>query len=89
MSNTGTALTPGRRVIRDQQLEYHEGKSPAAWAGTWISMVGFVILTYTSSFGFHRFGWMGIIVASIIVLAGGIVTLVMKRQGYGTPPREL
>ncbi|MEL4357938.1 MULTISPECIES: hypothetical protein [unclassified Luteococcus] len=78
-----------KAVKRQEQLEYHEGKSPAAWAGSWISLAAFVILTYTSTFGFEQFGWMGVIVPSVIILLAGVLTLVMKAQGYGTPARDL
>ena len=90
MSSTGSsrASTPARKSMREAQTTYHEGKSPAAWAGSMIALVGFLILTYTSTYGFGRFGWMGILVPSLVVLAGGLVTLVMKSQGYGTPSRD-
>ncbi|MEL4504585.1 HGxxPAAW family protein [Luteococcus sp. H138] len=78
-----------KKVKRQEQLEYHEGKSPAAWAGSWISLAAFLILTYTTTFGFDRFGWAGVIVPSVIILLAGILTLVMKAQGYGTPARDL
>ncbi|MDN5563869.1 hypothetical protein EDD41_0174 [Luteococcus japonicus] len=78
-----------KNVKREQQLRYEEGKSPAAWAGSWIALIGFVILTYTTTFGFEKFGWMGVYISGAMVLIGGLVTLVMKVQGYGTPPRNL
>ncbi|GAA1398397.1 HGxxPAAW family protein [Luteococcus peritonei] len=89
MSSTGNgrAMTPERRIAREAQTTYHEGKSPAAWVGSMIALVGFLILTWTSTFGFDDFGWMGVLVPSLVVLAGGLVTLVMKTQGYGTPSR--
>lgn len=74
---------------REAQLEYDEGKSPAAWAGTWIALAGFLLLTYFASFGFEKFGWAGVIVCSAIVLLGGVVTMMMKAMGYGTPARDL
>lgn len=76
-------------VKREAQLEYHEGKSPAAWAGSITSLIGFLLLTYLGTWGFETFGWTGIIVGTAIVLAGGVITLVMKAQGYGTPARNL
>ncbi|GAB2495860.1 hypothetical protein GCM10027030_31590 [Luteococcus sediminum] len=81
--------TPKLRVKHERQLHYHEGKSPAAWVGTWIALAGFLILTYTASFGFERFGWVGVAVPTAMVLLGGIATLVMKSAGYGTPARDL
>ncbi|WP_420175298.1 HGxxPAAW family protein [Luteococcus sp. OSA5] len=93
MSHVGNQMTssktPKLKVKHDRQLHYEEGKSPAAWAGTWIAMAGFLALTYFASFGFAKFGWTAIIVCSAIVLIGGLVTLLMKGAGYGTPARDL
>ncbi|MGO4955864.1 hypothetical protein ACTQ49_01085 [Luteococcus sp. Sow4_B9] len=89
MSQSTSSKTPKLRVKHERQLHYEEGKSPAAWAGTWIAMAGFLGLTWFGSFGFEKGGWTAIIICSAIVLLGGIVTLVMKGAGYGTPARDL
>ncbi len=66
--------------------KYHHGRSPAAWAGVAISMVGF----FVGSVGFligegpdispH---WVVVGIGAGIILVGFIVTMVLRAVGLG------
>lgn len=61
---------------------YHHGRSPAAWAGSIVSAVGFVIAAIGSVLGP---AWTVVIIGGVLVLLGGLGTMVMKAMGFGQP----
>ncbi len=68
-------------MARTQQY-YHHGRSPAAWVGSIVSSVGFVIAAIGSVLGPM---WLLIIIGTAIILLGGVATMVMKAMGKGQP----
>ena len=61
---------------------YHHGRSPAAWAGSVVAAVGFVIVTVAAMLGPN---WPLVIIGGAIVLLAGIATMVLKAMGFGQP----
>ena len=62
---------------------YHHGRSPAAWAGSIIGAVGFVVLAVGAVLVDKT--WTVAIVGAVLVLLAGLTTMVMKAAGYGQP----
>jgi len=61
---------------------YHHGGSPAAWTGSAVCALGFVIITIGIFMGPN---WVVIGVGGAVVVLGIIATLVMKAMGLGQP----
>ncbi|WP_231747705.1 HGxxPAAW family protein [Auraticoccus cholistanensis] len=67
--------------------KYHHGRSPAAWAGVLLGLVGFVV----GSIGFLVGpdpeaidpNWLVIGIGAAIVVAGMIATVVLRAVGLG------
>lgn len=59
---------------------YHHGRTPAAWAGSTIAAVGFVLGAIAFLMGPN---WLLFAVSLVIVFAGALVGLVMRKMGYG------
>lgn len=84
------APVPGDQKLsykREAQLEYHHGRSPAAWTGSLMALAGFIIITVGAM---HTPAmWVIIYIGAALVVLGGLATLVMKAQGLGSPSRDL
>lgn len=65
-----------------QARYYHHGQSPAAWTGTVIAVIGFLVVTIGIFLGPL---WAVVWVGSGIVALAALVTLVMKAMGLGQP----
>lgn len=61
---------------------YHHGGSPAAWAGSAVAAIGFIILTVGIFMGPS---WAVVIAGAIVVAVSGVLTMVMKAMGLGQP----
>lgn len=61
---------------------YHHGRSPAAWTGTVIAAIGFIVLAAAAVMGPN---WALAITGAAVVLVAGIATMVMKAMGLGQP----
>ena len=61
---------------------YHHGRSPAAWTGSVIAAIGFVVAAVGSLTGPS---WVITIVGGAIILLALLATMVMKAMGYGQP----
>jgi len=64
-----------------ERRAYHHGRSPAAWIGTIIAAVGFVLCAIAAMLqpkGFFMY------FSVALIVAGLVVGLVMKKMGYGT-----
>ena len=61
---------------------YHHGRSPAAWTGSIMGAIGFLIAAVGSVVGPNL---MLIGVGLGVVLVAGITTMVLKTMGYGQP----
>ncbi len=61
---------------------YHHGRSPAAWVGSIMASVGFVVAAIGAVTGPN---WLVVIIGAAIILVAGIVTMVMKAMGLGQP----
>ncbi|WP_257478565.1 HGxxPAAW family protein [Acidipropionibacterium jensenii] len=59
---------------------YPDGKSPAAWTGTAIAVVGFVIATVGAMAGPS---WVLCIIGGALVAVAIVAVLVLKALGYG------
>ncbi len=57
----------------------HHGRTVAAWAGSMIALVGFVVGGLALVFGSWLFFWIGV----VIVVASLIVTVVLRKIGMG------
>ncbi len=58
---------------------YHDGKSPAAWAGSMGTLAGFVVMAV----GFLMMS-VPVIIASFVIIAVALVaTIAMRAMGYG------
>lgn len=70
---------------RPQQADYHHGRSPAAWTGSIMALIGFVLITL----GLIAFdSWPVIWFGSALVVIAGLATLVLQAMGYGQPKRD-
>jgi hypothetical protein len=60
----------------------HHGRTPAAWAGSLIALLGFIV----GGIGFvlppHP-NWVVVIIGAVLVVASLVVTLVMRKLGLG------
>ncbi|MFT3970389.1 MAG: HGxxPAAW family protein [Micropruina sp.] len=59
---------------------YHHGRTPAAWTGTTISGVGFVLATIAFLMGPN---WIFVWVSVAVILAGAVVGGIMSKMGMG------
>ncbi len=59
---------------------YHHGRSPAAWTGSIIVSVGFVIAAIGGIMGPS---WLIVIIGAVVIALGALVTMVMKAMGLG------
>ena len=59
---------------------YHHGRSPAAWTGSITASAGFVVAAVGGVMGPS---WLLVLIGAAIILAGGIITMVMKAMGLG------
>lgn len=57
----------------------HHGRTPAAWAGTSITLVAFII----GAIGLVLANWVIFWAAVALVVVALIVTVVMRKMGYG------
>lgn len=67
--------------------DYHHGKTPAAWAGTILAMIGFLV----GSAGFLISpypNWMIVAVGAAVVALGVIVGWALVIAGYGDQHRR-
>lgn len=71
---------PAQRSERIVRKEYHHGMTPAAWTGSIVAAVGFVLAAIASVIGPN---WPMIWVGGALVLLGMIVGYVMRRLGMG------
>lgn len=73
------AATQARRTR--QVRHYHHGRSPAAWTGVAIALVGFLVATASFFMGAPHWltFWIGMGLIVLSVLVGGI----MKAAGLG------
>lgn len=84
-ASTSTASTAARRADgRGPAREVHHGRTPAAWTGTLIAMVGFLV----GGLGFVGIGtdgpnWLMFWIGAAIVAISLIVTLIMQKLGLG------
>ncbi|MDN5977013.1 HGxxPAAW family protein [Acidipropionibacterium jensenii] len=60
---------------------YDDGKSPAAWTGTVIAALGFVVATIGAMAGPN---WPACIVGGALVVVAMIAVVVLKALGYGS-----
>ncbi|MDO4716094.1 MAG: HGxxPAAW family protein [Propionibacteriaceae bacterium] len=63
-----------------QRRHYHHGRSPAAWTGTTIACIGFILATVASVTGPN---WTLVWVSCGLLLLALIVTGIMKKMGLG------
>ena len=59
---------------------YHHGRSPAAWVGSIVTSVGFVIAAIGSVLGPM---WLLIMIGAAVILVGALATMIMKAMGMG------
>lgn len=65
-----------------QARYYHHGRSPAAWVGSILAALGFIVLTVGIFLGPV---WVVVWVGTAMVVVAGIATMVMKAMGLGQP----
>lgn len=61
---------------------YHHGRSPAAWTGSIVGSLGFLVAAVGSVAGPS---WLLIVIGAAIVLLAGLATMVLKAMGLGQP----
>lgn len=61
---------------------YHHGGSPAAWTGSILAAIGFIVVTIGIFMGPN---WTVVVVGGAILLLAAIATMVMKAMGLGQP----
>lgn len=61
---------------------YHHGQSPAAWTGSILAAIGFIVAFIGIMLGPS---WLVVAIGGGVVLLGGLVTMVMKAMGLGQP----
>lgn len=61
---------------------YHHGQSPAAWTGSILAAIGFIVAFIGFMLGPS---WLVVAIGGGVVLLSGLVTLVMKAMGLGQP----
>lgn len=65
-----------------QARYYHHGRSPAAWVGSILAALGFIVLTVGIFLGP---AWIVVWIGTAMVVVAGIATMVMKAMGLGQP----
>lgn len=68
------------RAQAKQPRSYHHGRTPAAWAGSSIALVGFLTMAVGFLLGPNR---PVIYVGAGVVVLALVVTAVMRKLGYG------
>lgn len=63
-----------------ERRHYHHGRSPAAWTGSVIAGIAFVIGAIAAMMGPN---WTMVYVSVGLLVVAGIATLVLKKQGLG------
>ena len=61
---------------------YHHGRSPAAWTGSILASLGFLITAIGAVLGPS---WVVVAVGAAVVVVAGLTTMVMKAMGLGQP----
>lgn len=57
----------------------HHGRTPAAWAGSAVALVGFIVGAIGLVIGSWTIFWVG----AVVLVASLIVTVVMQKMGLG------
>ena len=79
MSETTELVSQGQGTPRPR-VEYHHGRTPAAWTGMTIAMVGSIVATV----GFLMpFNWPIIWVGLGLLVGSALVGGIMRKMGYG------
>lgn len=79
MSETTELATKAHGTSR-RRVEYHHGRTPAAWTGMTISMVGSIVATV----GFLMpLNWPVIWAGVALLVGGALVGGIMRKMGYG------
>lgn len=61
---------------------YHHGRSPAAWAGSVGTAIGFVLAAVAAMLGPS---WPLVITGAAIIAFSLLLTMVLKAMGFGQP----
>ncbi len=69
----------GQQQSQRPTKHVHHGRTPAAWAGTTITLVAFII----GALGLVLGNWTVFWLAVVLVVVALIVTVVLRKMGYG------
>lgn len=75
---TDTTRT-GQQQTQRPAKHVHHGRTPAAWAGTIITLVAFIV----GAIGLVMANWVIFWIAVAMVVVALVVTVVLRRMGYG------
>jgi hypothetical protein len=81
-STATQASAPARNQSRDAHggKHVHHGRTPAAWAGSCLAIVGFILGGISLVIGPN---WVLFTIAVVICAAACVVAAVLQRMGYG------
>ncbi|GAA3610984.1 HGxxPAAW family protein [Microlunatus ginsengisoli] len=82
-SSSGARTATGQHAADDRPAKHvHHGRTPAAWAGSLIALLAFIV----GGIGFvippHP-NWIVVIIAVVILVIGLIATVVLRKLGFG------
>ena len=81
-SSSGARTAAGQRAEEQHEKHVHHGRTPAAWVGSLVALLAFLV----GGIGFvippHP-NWIVVIIAAVILVAGLIATLVLRKLGFG------
>lgn len=69
----------GQQQTHRPTKHVHHGRTPAAWAGTLITLVAFIV----GAIGLVMGNWIIFWLAVALIVVALIVTVVLRRMGYG------
>lgn len=81
-STAQQSSAPARNQSREgnQGKHVHHGRTPAAWTGSMMAVVGFILGGISLVIGPN---WIMFTIAAVICALALVVTAVMQRMGYG------
>lgn len=83
----GTSIAEKDMMTSTRQMkEVHHGRTPAAWVGSSVALVGFLVMFFGFTFGPHGIPSINIpisVVGGVILLLAPVIGGVMNKIGLG------
>lgn len=75
-------IESAERATRAAARQYHHGRTPAAWAGSIIAAVAFILGAVAVMIGPN---WTLLWASAVLLVLSLVTGAVMRRMGYGQP----